>query len=272
MRTGRASGLTAPCAIREASGGEQVHDGAWRLVAMIEDDREGRLRPDAPVFEVAPVKRRRAVPVLAVVGVVVAVTAFVAGMAAASSGPDTRVREAVPSFAVSPPGSTLGPNGAAADPTPDPTPAPVRPSAAAVAERPGSPTPPPGSSDFASDFDPADLLADVEGGASCAVSSPLDKEAPRTRADGPRLTFQRSWLIDCPIAAAERQGFLVRLFRALATRVPAETFSYGTTLDGSGSALFPYAEQPMAGTVAVHAGGVGRRLAVVVTIEEWQTG
>ena len=76
----------------------------------------------------------------------------------------------------------------------------------------------------------------------------------------------------CEIPEAERQGFLIRLFRGLATRIPADTFSYGTTIEGSGSALFPYAERPMAGTVALHAGSAGEGLAIVIVIDEWRTG
>jgi hypothetical protein len=121
-------------------------------------------------------------------------------------------------------------------------------------------------------FDPAQVLATVEGGQQCTVGQPLQVEAPRTRLDGPRLTFQRSWLVDCTLPAADRQAFLVRLFNALVPRIPADTFSYGTAIDGSGTALYPFAERPLAGTVSVHAGSAGDRLAIVLLVEEWQVG
>ena len=62
------------------------------------------------------------------------------------------------------------------------------------------------------------------------------------------------------------------LFQALRPVIPAETYAYGTTLDGAGNALFPYADRPMAGTVAVHADAAGKGLAIVVVVEEWRTG
>jgi hypothetical protein len=250
---------------------------------MIEDDREERLRPDAPVFDIEPVSRRRGVPVVVVVALVVAVAAFVGGLVAASPSPDGVTRQAAASIAASTGEPTLAGDETTGDPASsdraagvpalaDPTSAPAQPTMPAAAGGRGSPTPPPGSSAFVAAFDPATVLADVPGSARCEVGSALEKQAPRTRVDGPRLTFQRSWLVYCQIPAADRQAFLVDLFQAMRPVVPADTYAYGTTLDGAGNALFPYADRPMAGTVAVHADAAGRGLAIVVVIEEWRTG
>ena len=92
---------------------------------------------------------------------------------------------------------------------------------------------------------------------------------PRTRRDGPRLTFQRTWIAWCPLAEADRQSYLVDLFAALSRTVPAETYGFSAGLDGGGDALLPYAEPPLAGTVAVAADAAGRGLAIAVVAEEW---
>jgi hypothetical protein len=84
------------------------------------------------------------------------------------------------------------------------------------------------------------------------------------------MTFQRSWLAWCPIPVADRQAFLVDVFNALLAPVPADTFGFSATLAGTGDALIPYGEPPLAGTVAVTAGEAGRGLAIAVVVSEWR--
>jgi hypothetical protein len=51
--------------------------------------------------------------------------------------------------------------------------------------------------------------------------------------------------------------------------VPADTYGYGVSSAGSGDALLPYAEPPLAGTVAVTADEAGTGLAVAIVASEW---
>ncbi len=244
---------------------------------MIEDDRSTGLDVHAQpaAFVVAPVRRRRGPAGLLVAAAAVALTAFVAGMVLASPGgtDSERVlaagdREPAASPEDSPPAAAASmmplPSDAAlaVDPAVVPAAGTARPTVTAA----------PGSSRFLAGFEPAVVVAQVDAGRACEVGQPLEKAAPRTRVDGPRLTFQRSWLVYCRIPAGDRQAFLVDLFQALRPAIPAETYAYGTTLDGAGNALFPYADRPMAGTVAVHADAAGKGLAIVVVVEEWRTG
>jgi hypothetical protein len=263
---------------------------------MIEDDRATEIEPGAraAAFAVAPVHRRRGSASLIVAAAAVALSAFLAGLVIAS--PDGAPVDRLPALAAtqepsSRPGSSpltgadasasalqsaperapaLGPG-----PGPGLTPGGGAPggdaSPAAVPSRPAS-TAAPGSSGFLADFEPAAVMASVDPGRVCEAGSPLEKGAPRTRVDGPRLTFQRSWLVYCRIPVDERQAFLVDVFQALRPEIPAETYAYGTTGDGAGNALYPYADRPMAGTVAVHADAAGEGLAIVVIVEEWRTG
>ncbi len=108
-------------------------------------------------------------------------------------------------------------------------------------------------------------------GPDCVTGEARDKEVPRTRRDGPRLTFQRSWLVYCPLAEARRQPFMLELFEGLVKEVPADTFGYNAGGTGPGDALFPYSELPFAGTVAVTADAAGDGFAVAIVLEEWVT-
>ena len=54
------------------------------------EERHPERRQQAPVFAVAPVRARHALPRAALVGVVIGVLAFVAGIAVASTGPTER--------------------------------------------------------------------------------------------------------------------------------------------------------------------------------------
>jgi hypothetical protein len=246
--------------------------------AMIEDEREERLRPDAPRFDVAPVRRGRGIPILVTVGIVVGIAAFVGGLAVASPGPSAIPRGAVerpttPGRPTNVPAATvaqpaINPDSTFPPAAARPTPAAARPSQAIA---PPSPTAPPGSSAFIGAFHPAVIVRSLAQGDRCTGADPLENDVPRTRADGPRLTFQRSWLLYCRIPEEQRQSFLVDLFAALEGVIPADTYGYRSTLRGAGSALYPYAERPMAGTVAVHADAAGEGLAVVIVVEEWRT-
>ncbi len=242
---------------------------------MIEDDRDERRRLDAPVFEVAPVARRSALNPRLVLIAVVAVAAFVGGLAVASGGPAARsgVLNAEGQVVSAPPDLTDASPAEAGATRPPATPGATRPPATPDATPDPRPlrTAAPGSSAFVAGFDPGRIIAAVAGGTSCEAGDALGKEVPRTRADGPRMTFQRSWLVYCTVPPPDRQSFLIRLFKVLKTTIPAETFAYGTTLQGAGDALFPYAERPMAGTLALHADAAGKGLAIVVILEEWRT-
>ncbi len=223
------------------------------------DQRLEELRPNAPVFAVAPVRSRSRVPRAALVGITVGVLAFVAGIAVASSGPTERVARA-----------SAGPVGSAdtvpsiAAPTPDrATPAPPPTPRASPA--------PAGSSAFATSFAPAAIIASTADGAACTAGEPREKTVPRTRRDGPRLTFQRSWLIWCPVPDEHRQAFLLDVFESFVRKIPADTYGYSAAGAGAGDALFPYAEYPLAGTVALTADAAGDGFAIAVVLEEWRT-
>jgi hypothetical protein len=253
-----------------------------RPLPQVEDDRLEPLRPDAPVFEVAAVRSRHRVSRGVLAAVAVGIVAFVAGLAIASPGPGSPVLAQVPvaSSAASPvpasaagPGATpavvgVAPGGAAAAGTPVPN--------AAAGSGPGPdgrprPTlPPPGSSAFVAAFDPVAVIASVPGGERCTGGEPRVKEVPRTRMDGPRITFQRSWLAWCPLPGERRQAFLLHLLERLTDVVPADTFGYSAGGTGDGDALFPYAERPLAGTVSLTAGEAGDGYAIAVIVEEWR--
>lgn len=218
------------------------------------------LRRDAPVFEVAPIRSRTRVPFIALVGIVVGVAAFVAGIGVASAGPTPR------------PGRSVLPAIAAVSPAPRSTDAPA-PTAAgpdAAAPAPASSLAPAGSSAFATTFRPGEIVATAVDGEGCTTGEAREKEVPRTRRDGPRLTFQRSWIIWCVIPAERRQAFLVDIFEAMVEVVPADTYGYNAASGGVGDALFPYAEPPLAGTVAVTADVAGKGFAIAVVLEEWR--
>jgi hypothetical protein len=223
------------------------------------EEQEQAGRPDAAVFAVSRTRTKHVVPVGVIVALVVGVLAFVGGIAVASSGPAQPPQPArVPASAP-----------AAADGTP------AGPSAAALAPAafPSDPAPaataPPDSSAFARRFAPGSLVAGLPGGSGCVTGEPRSKEVPRTRRDGPRLTSQRSWLIWCPVSAKRRQAFLLALFDGLVARVPAETYGYSTSVAGAGDALFPYAEAPFAGTVAVTADTAGAGFSIAIVLQEW---
>lgn len=248
------------------------------------------LRRDAPVFEVAPIKARTRVPVIALVAIVIGVAAFVAGIGVASAGPAPRPgRSAGPASAAGPPGP--GAPGIAVSPAADATagssvtgtaapaggstqpggPSPTGAGPDAAAPTPASSLLPAGSSEFAISFDPAAIVAAARGGDRCTTGEPRDKEVPRTRRDGPRLTFQRSWLIWCTVPAERRQPFLLDVFEAMVKAVPADTYGYNAGVEGGGDALFPYAEPPLAGTVAVTADAAGTGFVVAIVLEEWRS-
>jgi hypothetical protein len=221
----------------------------------LQAERHPERRQLAPVFAVAPVRARHAVSRVAVVGVVIGVLAFVAGMAVASTGPTERALKTV-DRSTSPAVSDVSPR-----PTGSTVP-PVRPSPAG---------PVTGASAFAQGFRPVDVISGLPDGAGCSVSDARDKEVPRTRRDGPRLTFQRSWMIWCPVAEARRQPFMLAVFDGLVKEVPADTYGYTAATDGSGDALLPYAEAPMAGTVALTANAAGDGFAIAIVLEEWRS-
>ncbi len=128
----------------------------------------------------------------------------------------------------------------------------------------------PGSSAFVRDFRPDALVAGLPYGAGC-VTSTRQKEVQRTLRDGPPLTFARSWTTYCPIPADRRQSLLLALIMQLVGEVPADTYGYSANLDGSGDALFPYAEHPLAGTVALTADAAGRGFSIAIVVEEWRS-
>ena len=212
-------------------------------------------RRQAPVFAVAPVRARHALSRVALFGMVIGVLAFVAGIAVASNGPTERTLKtvdrstprAVSAVSPRPTGSTV--------------PLVRLPPAGPVA----------GASAFAQGFHPVDVISGLPDGAGCTASDARDKEVPRTRRDGPRLTFQRSWMIWCPVAEARRQPFMLAVFDGLVRNVPADTYGYTAATDGSGDALFPYAEAPMAGTVALTANAAGDGFAIAIVLEEWRS-
>jgi hypothetical protein len=217
--------------------------------------RHPERRQQAPVFAVAPVRARHALSRVALFGVVIGVLAFVAGIAVASTGPTER--------ALPPVERSSAPAVTAVSPSPAPVTAPpVSPSPAGPAA---------GSSRFSRGFQPAGMIAGLPDGAECIASDARDKEVPRTRRDGPRLTFQRSWMIWCPVPEERRQPFMLAVLEGLVKDVPADTYGYAAGTDGSGDALFPYAEAPLAGTVALTADAAGDGFAIAIVLEEWRS-
>ncbi|HYO42118.1 MAG TPA: hypothetical protein VES19_02865 [Candidatus Limnocylindrales bacterium] len=244
------------------------------------DEREDapfeELRPSAPVFEVAPIRARTRVPFIALVGLVVGVAAFVAGIGVASAGPTPRPGrsiEPVVAAASRGPEASVGTGGsidagpAAASPVSGATGA--GPDAAAPTPR--SSLPPPGTSAFATSFRPDEIVATTVDGARCSGGEARQKEVPRTRRDGPRLTFQRSWLLWCEVPEARRQAFLLDVFEAFVRVIPADTYGYNAAGIGAGDALFPYAQPPLAGTVAVTADEAGKGFAIAIILQEWRS-
>ncbi len=212
-------------------------------------------RQQAPVFAVAPVRARHVLSRAALVGVAIGVLAFVAGIAVASTGPTERLLPPVERSAA--PAATTD------SPTPVPATVPV------VSPSPSGP--PAGSSAFSRGFQPGDMITGLPDGEACVASDARDKEVPRTRRDGPRLTFQRSWMIWCPVPEDQRQPFLLAVLRQLVKDVPADTYGYAAGTNGAGDALFPYAEAPLAGTVALTADAAGDGFAIAIVLEEWRS-
>ncbi len=219
------------------------------------DERHPERRQQAPVFAVAPVRARHTLSRVALVGVVIGVLAFVAGIAVASSGPTER--------ALPPVERSSAPAVAAVTPPPAPVTAPPA--------SPSLPLPVAGSSAFAEAFRPVEAITGLPDGAGCVASGSADKEVPRSRLDGPRLTFQRSWMIWCPVAEERRQPFMLGVLEGLVKDVPADTYGYAAGTDGSGDALFPYAEAPLAGTVALTADAAGDGFAIAIVLQEWRS-
>ena len=220
-----------------------------------QEERHAERRQQAPVFAVAPVRARHALSRVALVGVVIGVLAFVAGIAVASTGPTERTLPPVERSAA-------------------PAVAGVAPTPARATPPPASPSPPgpaAGSSAFSRGFQPAGMIAGLPDGAECVASNARDKEVPRTRRDGPRLTFQRSWMIWCPVPEERRQPFMLAVLEGLVKDVPADTYGYAAGTDGAGDALFPYAEAPLAGTVALTADAAGDGFAIAIVLEEWRS-
>jgi hypothetical protein len=210
------------------------------------------------------------------VGLVVGLAAFVAGIGVASAGPAQRpARSAGPAVAVAPPvpGASARPPASAPGDASSGAPGPRATAAGPDAQAPlGDPSlAPAGSSAFATTFRPDEIVAAAADGASCSTGEPRDKEVPRTRRDGPRLTFQRSWLAWCRIPVERRQAFLLAVFEAMVTAVPADTYGYNAADGGGGDALFPYAQPPLAGTVAVTADAAGTGFVVAFVLEEWRS-
>ena len=221
----------------------------------VQEERHPERRRQAPVFAVAPVRTRHALSRVALVGLVIGVLAFVAGIAIASTGPTERSlppvdRSAAPAVTVV---------------TPSPAPATAPPAS------PSPPGPAAGSSNFSRGFQPAGMIASLPDGAACIASDARDKEVPRTRRDGPRLTFQRSWMIWCPVPEERRQPLMLAVIEGLVKDVPADTYGYAAGADGAGDALFPYAEAPLAGTVALTADAAGDGFAIAIILEEWRS-
>ncbi len=231
---------------------------------MPDDEYDHAGRPDAAVFAVSRPRSSQAVPGSVIVALAVGVLAFLGGIAVASRGPaqppqPATVSAGVPAASGVPPadGTPAGPSAIAFAPAASPSD--LAPSATAA----------PDSSAFARRFAPGMLVAGLPGGSSCVTGEPRSKVVPRTRLDGPRLTSQQSWLIWCPVTAARRQTFLLALFNELVARVPAQTYGYSTGDAGAGDALFPYAEAPFAGTVAVTADAAGSGFSIAIVLQEW---
>lgn len=227
---------------------------------MDDEERHAESAQRPPVFAVAPVRTRHVVPREVLVALVVGVIAFVGGMAITTGDTTDRSRAdarasaqaAVPSHVAAVPATLQAPT----VPPVEADPAPV--------------TAVPGSSAFVHDFKPGALVAGLPNGGDC-VTTTRQKEVPRTLRDGPRMTFARSWTIYCPLKSRQRQSFLLSLIQRLVGRIPAETYGYSANLDGSGDALFPYAEHPLAGTVALTADSAGPGFSIVIVLEEWRS-
>ena len=214
------------------------------------DERREESVERPTIFAIAPVRTRNAVSRGGVVAVLVGVAAFLSGIQVGSGGSAAQPQPPVPPSASSP---ATAPVTAATPALTAAAPAPV--SAAA------------GSSGFVREFRPADLIAELPGGTGCATSS-SQLEVPRTRRDGPRLTFVRSWMTFCPLRAERRQAFLLAVIDGLVRQVPSETLGYFTGIAGPGEALFPYAESPFVGEVTLSADSAGPGLEIVITLEE----
>jgi hypothetical protein len=247
---------------------------------MRDDDRIEEIGSDTPVFSVAPVRARTRVPRAALLGLTIGIAAFVAGLGVASSGPSLRTPPTVNPVGSPARSPAAVAGGQTAEPpagTPAPTPAfrndggpgsgALQPPTGAGASRQRDP----GSSTFLAGFDPGAIFRTAAGGDRCRVGEALDKEVPRTRRDGPRLTYQRTWMTWCPIDTAARQAFMLDVFDGLVGAIPADTFGYSASLAGTGDALLPYGEAPFAGTVTVSAGSAGRGLAIALVVTEWRT-
>lgn len=191
------------------------------------------------VFPVAPVRGTDVLSRVVLVALAVGVVAFVAGIQVGAGGTADRSRASVP-----PPTSS---------PTPPATPSP--------------PSDPPGSSPFVRAFRPPDVIGALPGGATC-VTNVGQKEVPRSRRYGPRLTFVRHWMTFCPLQAERRQSFLLAVIDALVQQVPSETYGYSSSARGAGDALFPYAQDPFVGTVTLSADAAGAGFEIVITLEE----
>lgn len=211
---------------------------------MHDDERHEESAERSPVFRVAPVRSGHALPREVLLAIVVGVLAFLAGIQVAAVGTTDRGGPSVL------------------------TPTPL----ATASSIPATPQPvaaPPGSSAFVRGFQPAALIAGLPGGTGCLTSS-RQKEVPRTLRDGPRLTFLRSWTTFCPVPAERRQSFLLAVIEGLVREVPAETYGYSASTRGSGDALFPYTERPLAGTVALAADAAGPGFEIVIILQEWR--
>ena len=221
------------------------------------DDADG-----APIVAVAPVRPRRTGPRTLLVAVLVGGLAFFAGMQVGAWG----------ASAASPPRSdpsATPPASAPAIGDAEPS-APVPTASLGLAPTPVStPVPdPPGSSAFVAGFDPAVLIAGVSSGPACVTTSGRALEVPRTRLDGPRMTFVRTWMARCPVPEAERQSFVLAVVDALVRAVPSDAYAFSTAARGSGEALLPYAEGPYVGTVTLSADDAGDGLGIAVVLEE----
>jgi hypothetical protein len=220
------------------------------------DERDDPGAYGSVVFPVAPVAARRVVPRSLLVALVVGGLAFFAGLQVGAWGSADRTRSSV-----TPP--VPSPSAAAIVVTPSATAAPE-----SLATDPPAPAPStPGSSDFVRGFRPPDLIAGVPGATGC-TTTPGQLEVPRTRRDGPRMTFIRSWMTWCPIPDGERQSFVLGVIDAIVGRAPESTYGFSTAATGSATALLPYAEGPYAGTVTLSADAAGTGLAIAVVLEE----
>ncbi len=180
--------------------------------------------------------------------ITIGVVAFVAGIGVASTGPTPvgtddvapRGAEEVAPPAGSPAGAAVVAGGSVADGPPA-----SDPGAPGISTRESLPRSgadrerAPGSSAFLGMFDPAALIRSVDGGGErCRIGEALEKQVPRTRRDGPRLTFQRTWMAWCPIETEARQAFMLGVFDRLVDAVPADTFGFSATLEAPATHSF----------------------------------